>query len=67
MDADLLTAAVCLVVSNLVAVCFLPVIGESTMFYVDQNRPHFLLVLADDLLLASLLVQQLGHCDVRTE
>ena len=64
VDADLRTPAVCLVVSYLVAVSLLPVVGESSMRDVDEDWAHFLLVLADDLLLTSLLVKQLGHCDV---
>ena len=37
------------------------------MLDVDEHRPHLLLMFADDLFLASLLVEQLGHCDVRAK
>ena len=37
------------------------------MFDVDEHWSHLLLMLADDLFLSSLLVKQLGHCDVRAK
>ena len=67
VDANFRAATARFVVCDFVTVCLFPVIRESSMFDVDEHWSHLLLMLADDLFLSSLLVKQLGHCDVRAK
>ena len=67
MNANFRATTTRFVVGYFVTVCLFPVIREPSVLDIDENRPHLLLMFADDLFLASLLVEQLGHCNVRAK
>ena len=45
----------------------LPIVHEVAILNINHDRAHLLRVLADNFLLLCILVQQLCHCDMRTE
>lgn len=65
VDTDL--GGTCLVVGDFLATSLLPVIHKVSLIDVKHNGPHLLHMLAHNLLLVSIFVQQFGHCDVGPE
>ena len=49
------------------ATCLFPIVHEMAILDIDHNRAHLLCVFAYDFLLFCILIQQLCHCDMRTE